>query len=39
MTPSEYLPVGVYRIVYEVRDAQLVVWVVTVGHRREGCSG
>jgi len=27
--------VGVLRIVYEVRDAQLVVWVVKVGHRRD----
>jgi mRNA interferase RelE/StbE len=27
--------VGVFRIVYEVRDTQLVVWVVKVGHRRD----
>jgi len=27
--------VGDYRIVYEVRDAQLVVIVITLGHRRE----
>ena len=27
--------VGNYRILYEVRDAQLIVLVVRVGHRRE----
>ena len=27
--------VGDYRIIYEVRDAALVVVVITVGHRRE----
>lgn len=27
--------VDVFRIAYEVRDAQLVVWVVKVGHRRD----
>jgi len=27
--------VGDYRIVYEVRDGQLVVLVVRVGHRRD----
>lgn len=27
--------VGVYRIVYELRDAQLVVLVIRVAHRRE----
>lgn len=27
--------VGTLRIVYEVRDARLVVWVVKVGHRRD----
>ncbi len=26
---------GNYRIVYSIQDAQLVVWVVKVGHRRE----
>lgn len=26
---------GVYRIIYEVRDGELVVIVVKVGHRRE----
>lgn len=29
------LRVGVYRLVYEVQDGQLVVVVVAVGHRRE----
>jgi mRNA interferase RelE/StbE len=29
------LRVGAYRIVYEVRDAALVVLVVRIGHRRE----
>lgn len=27
--------VGDYRIVYAVEDAELVVWVVRVGHRRD----
>jgi len=27
--------VGDYRIIYEVRDGELVVLVVRVGHRRE----
>lgn len=27
--------VGVFRIVYEVRDSRLVVWVVRIGHRRD----
>ncbi len=27
--------VGDYRVIYEVRDAQLIVWVVKVGHRRD----
>jgi mRNA interferase RelE/StbE len=26
--------VGDYRVVYSIEDAQLVVWVVRVGHRR-----
>ena len=26
---------GVYRIVYEIKDAELVIIVVKVGHRRE----
>ena len=29
------LRVGDYRVIYEVRDAQLVILVVGVGHRRE----
>lgn len=27
--------VGDYRIVYAIEDAELVVWVVRVGHRRD----
>jgi mRNA interferase RelE/StbE len=27
--------VGDYRIVYTINDAELVVWVVRVGHRRD----
>lgn len=27
--------IGTYRVVYEVRDAELVVLVVRIGHRRE----
>jgi mRNA interferase RelE/StbE len=26
---------GDYRIVYSVEDAQLIVWIVKVGHRRD----
>lgn len=29
------LRVGHYRVVYEIRDAELIIWVVGVGHRRE----
>lgn len=29
------LRVGVYRIVYEVRESELLVLVVRIGHRRE----
>lgn len=29
------LRVGDYRIVYAIEDAELVVWVVRVGHRRD----
>ena len=25
--------VGAYRVIYEIRDAVLIVWVVKVGHR------
>lgn len=27
--------VGDYRIIYSIEDAELVVWVVRVGHRRD----
>lgn len=27
--------VGDYRIIYEVQNTQLLVWVIRVGHRRE----
>ncbi|PKQ20146.1 MAG: type II toxin-antitoxin system mRNA interferase toxin, RelE/StbE family [Actinobacteria bacterium HGW-Actinobacteria-6] len=27
--------VGDYRVVYSIKDAELVVWVVRVGHRRD----
>ena len=34
--PGEFrIRVGDYRVVYEIRDAVLVVTVVRVGHRRE----
>lgn len=26
---------GAYRIVYSLQDAELTIWVVTVGHRKE----
>jgi mRNA interferase RelE/StbE len=26
---------GNYRIIYSIQDAELIVWVVKVGHRRE----
>jgi mRNA interferase RelE/StbE len=28
---------GNYRIIYSIRDTELTVWVVKVGHRREVC--
>lgn len=31
--------VGVYRIVYEIRDNELIIAVVKVGHRREAVCG
>jgi mRNA interferase RelE/StbE len=34
-TPYMRIRVGSYRVVYEVRDEDLVVLVVKVGHRRE----
>lgn len=27
--------VGDYRIVYEIQDTELIVWIVKIGHRRE----
>lgn len=27
--------VGEYRIVYEIEDKQLLVWIIDVGHRRD----
>lgn len=27
--------IGVYRVIYEIRDEQLVVFVVKVGHRKD----
>jgi mRNA interferase RelE/StbE len=30
---------GDYRIIYEIRDEQLLVLVLRVGHRREVCKG
>lgn len=37
MTNSSYwrLKVGDYRVIYEIRDAQLIVTVIEAGHRRE----
>ena len=31
--------VGVYRIVYEIRDNELIIAVVKVGHRRKAVCG
>ncbi|MFJ6612764.1 type II toxin-antitoxin system RelE/ParE family toxin [Streptomyces sp. NPDC091289] len=31
------LRVGDYRAVYTVEDSRLIVWVLTVGHRRDIC--
>jgi mRNA interferase RelE/StbE len=31
------LRVGDYRVIYEIRDEQLIILVVGVGHRREIC--
>ncbi|MFJ3893463.1 MULTISPECIES: type II toxin-antitoxin system RelE/ParE family toxin [unclassified Streptomyces] len=30
-----HLRVGVFRVVYTVEDGQLIVWVLSAGHRRE----
>ncbi len=35
--PLRRILVGTFRIVYEVNDAQHLVTVVTIGHRREVC--
>ncbi|MGH3490522.1 MAG: type II toxin-antitoxin system RelE family toxin [Actinopolymorphaceae bacterium] len=29
------LRVGNYRVIYEIRDTQLIIWHVDVGHRRD----
>ena len=31
--------VGNYRIVYEIERAELLVYVIQIGHRREACRG
>lgn len=31
------LRVGDYRVIYEIADAQLIILIVGVGHRREAC--
>lgn len=33
--PAWRIKVGVYRIIYEIHDENLLVLVVTIGHRRE----
>ncbi len=33
--PAWRVRVGDYRVIYEVHDGELLVFVVTVGHRRE----
>ena len=33
--PVWRIRVGTYRVIYEVQDKELVVLVVTIGHRRE----
>ena len=33
--PAWRIRVGVYRVIYEIRDERLLVLVVTIGHRRE----
>ena len=35
LTGLRRIRVGSYRVIYEVRETQLIVLVVTVGHRRE----
>jgi mRNA interferase RelE/StbE len=29
------LRVGNYRVIYEVRDTHLIIWLIDVGHRRD----
>lgn len=33
--PAWRIRVGTYRVIYEIQDKELVVLVVTIGHRRE----
>ena len=33
--PAWRIRVGMYRVIYEIQDKELVVLVVTIGHRRE----
>ena len=34
--PAMYgLRVGVYRVLYEVHEEEVVVWVIRIGHRKE----
>ena len=35
--PAWRVRVGDYRIIYEIHDRELVVIIVTIGHRREVC--
>jgi mRNA interferase RelE/StbE len=35
LTGLRRIRVGSYRVIYEIRETQLIVLVVTVGHRRE----
>jgi mRNA interferase RelE/StbE len=33
--PAWRIRVGTYRVIYEIQDKELIVLVVTIGHRRE----
>ena len=33
--PAWRIRVGMYRVIYEIQDKELVVLVITIGHRRE----
>ncbi|MEW6220113.1 MAG: type II toxin-antitoxin system RelE/ParE family toxin [Thermodesulfobacteriota bacterium] len=33
--PAWRIRIGQYRVIYEIHDAQLLVLVVTIGHRKE----